>query len=56
MNLVAEALGIRREGRFKKYNRWGDLDRILADAEPFIADSPFTRERIREVLKTVFVK
>ena len=56
VNLVAEAMGIGREDRFKKYTHWGDLERILADVEPFIAESPFARERICEVLQATFVR
>ena len=55
VNLVAEAIGIRREDKFKKYTRWGNLARILRDAEDHIATSPFKRERIVEVLRAVFM-
>jgi heterodisulfide reductase subunit B len=54
VNLVAEAMGIRREDKFKKYTLWGNLERILRDAEDHIAKSPFERERILEVLQAVF--
>jgi Fe-S oxidoreductase len=56
VNLVAEAMGIRREDKFNTYAHWGDLDRILKDADAFIQDSPFDKGRIIEVLKDVFVK
>jgi Fe-S oxidoreductase len=55
VNLVAEAMGIRREDKFKKYTRWGNLERILKDADDHIAESPFENERITEVLQAVFV-
>jgi len=55
VNLVAEAIGIRRDDTFKKYTLWGNLDRILKDADERIAKSPFERGRIIEVLQTVFV-
>ena len=55
VNLVAESMGIRRDDKFKKYTRWGSMDRILKDAERHIAKSPFDRERIIEVLQAVFV-
>jgi heterodisulfide reductase subunit B len=55
VNLVAEAIGIRREDKFKKYTRWGSLDRILKDADDQIVESPFENERITEVLQAVFV-
>ena len=54
VNLVAEAIGIRREDKFKKYTRWGNLERILKDADDYIAESPFDSERIMEVLKGAF--
>ncbi len=55
VNLVAEALGIRREEKFKKYTLWGDAGRILRDAHAHIAASPFKEERIMEVLRSVFI-
>jgi len=55
VSLVAEAMGIRREDKFKKYTLWGNLERILRDAEDQIAKSPFERERIVEVLRAVFI-
>ncbi len=54
VNLVAEALGIRREDTFKRYAQWGNLERILKDADVYIAESPFERNRIIEVLSAVF--
>ena len=54
VNLVAEAMGIRRDEPFKRYAQWGDLERILKDADTHIAGSPFKRERIIEVLQSVF--
>jgi Fe-S oxidoreductase len=55
VTLVAEAMGIRREDKFKKYSHWGSLERILKDANDHIAESPFDRERIVEVLKSIFL-
>ena len=55
MNLVAEAIGTHREDKFKKYALWGSLKRILEDADEHIAESPFEKERIIEVLKAVFM-
>jgi hypothetical protein len=54
ISLAAEALGIEREDVFRKYTHWGDLDRILLDADPLIRQSPFSRERIIEVLTRTF--
>ena len=54
IDLVAEAIGLAREDKFKQYTRWGDLERILQDAEAQITSSPFPRERIIEVIRSVF--
>ena len=54
VSLVAEALGIHREDRFKKYIKWGDLGRIVDDARDRIDNSPFERKRVIEVLRTTF--
>jgi len=56
VNLVAEAMDIRRDDKFKEYTLWGNLDLILRDAEDRIADSPFENERIIEVLQAVFIR
>jgi hypothetical protein len=48
-------MGIRREDKFKKYTRWGNLERILKDVDDHIAQSPFDGDRIIEVLKAVLV-
>ncbi len=56
VNLVAEAMGIRRRDKFREYVLCGDLDRILEDAEAHILESPFDRERIIEVLQAVFIR
>jgi hypothetical protein len=46
-------MGIQRDDNFKKYILWGSLERILNDAQDHIAESPFERDRIIEVLKAV---
>ncbi len=56
VNLVAEAMGIRRDEPFKRYALWGNLERILKGADAHIAQSPFERERIIEVLSAVFTE
>ena len=56
VSLVAEALGIAREDKFKLYKRWGDIDRILDDAEKNIAACPFSAEKIKTVLNETFSK
>jgi Fe-S oxidoreductase len=54
VTLVAEAIGIRREDKFKRWVQWADPDRIMADAAAEIARSPFAKSRIVEVLRAVF--
>jgi Fe-S oxidoreductase len=56
VSLVAESMGIQRDDTFKRYTRWGSLERILKDADEHIAESPFERKRIIEVLQAVFEK
>ena len=55
-SLVAEALGIAREDKFKKYKQWGDLNKILDDVEKntTVSALPFSREKIIAVLKEAF--
>lgn len=55
VNLVAEAMGIQREDKFVKYLRWNNLERILDNSAEYIADSPFGRDKIIDVLKYVFM-
>ncbi len=50
INLVAQALGINREDKFKKYKQWKNIDMILEDATEFIKISPYTQKQIMEVL------
>jgi Fe-S oxidoreductase len=54
VNLVAEAMGIKRDDTFKQYALWRDLDRILSDTNEHIQESPFEKEKILKVLQTVF--
>jgi Fe-S oxidoreductase len=54
VTLVAEALDIARKDTFKTYKQWGDPERILADAAPHIAGSPYSADTIRTVVETVF--
>lgn len=54
IELVANAIGIHRDNRFKRYSLWRDPDRILIDAEAHIQESPFAREHIEAVVRSVF--
>ena len=54
VDLVAQAMGIQRHDRFKKYALWGDVKRILADVDSGVAESPFEKGRVVQVLREVF--
>ncbi len=56
ITLVAEATGIPREDRYKKYKQWGNVDRIIADVKDGIEKSPYSRDIIVEALRKVFSK
>ncbi|MGD2272076.1 MAG: (Fe-S)-binding protein [Desulfobacterales bacterium] len=56
VNLVAEALGIKREDIFKKYRQMKNIDTILEDIDKRVDESPFTREQITEALNTIFIR
>ena len=56
ISLVAEAMGIHREDKFRQYTLWGDMDLIFKDAEKRIAELPFGKERVMEVLQSVFIR
>ena len=56
VTLVAEAMGIRREDKFKKYRQWNDIGKIMADIGPRAETLPFSRETIVSTLETVFIK
>ena len=53
--LLAKSLGIVREDKFRKYMRWADADRILDDAAPLVATSPFPRALIEQTVRDVFI-
>jgi Fe-S oxidoreductase len=54
VSLVAEALGIDREDRFKKYKQMKDLDTLLEDIDTRMEKLPFTREQIMKAVKNIF--
>jgi Fe-S oxidoreductase len=56
VNLVANAMGIHRDDKFKRYTLWRNLDLILKDAYGHILESPFEKGRIIEALQAVFIK
>ena len=54
INLLADCLGAHREDKFRKYMAWGDARRILADAEPLIAQAFFPRALLEETVRRLF--
>ena len=56
VHLVANAMGIHRDDKFKRYALWRNLDRILKDADDHILESPFEKKRIIEVLRSIFIQ
>jgi heterodisulfide reductase subunit D len=56
VNLVAKAMGIHREDKFRQYKLWGDIDLIIEDAGKRIAELPYGGKRVIEVLEAVFKK
>ena len=50
INLVAQALGINREDKFKKYIQSKNIDKILEYSNEFIKDSPYTQKQILDIL------
>jgi Fe-S oxidoreductase len=56
VNLVAEALGITREDKFKKYKQCREMSEILEDAKKFIQSSPFPRRTIADLVESIFCR
>lgn len=55
IHLVAEAMGIYRQDKFKQYAQWNDLELILNDIGSNIEKIPFEKEKIIETLRFVFI-
>ena len=55
INLLAQAVGIEREDKYKKYSHWADKNKIVQDARHHIAASPFPEIKITETINKVFV-
>jgi Fe-S oxidoreductase len=55
INLLAKALGIAREDKYRKYSHWADTDKIIDDARHCIAASPFSAEQITATITKIFV-
>ena len=52
VSLIAAALGMERDDKFKKYKQWGSLSRILDDAGELVGSSPYSREEIIMTLRS----
>ncbi|WP_319202489.1 (Fe-S)-binding protein [uncultured Ilyobacter sp.] len=53
ISLIAEALGIEREDKLKKYKQLNDVYKILDYVKNYIEHSPFSKEKIIESLQTI---
>ena len=50
ISLVAEAVGVHYEDKFKKYVRYGNANKILAEARDCISASEFSPDEMQHVL------
>lgn len=55
VSLIAKALGIGREDKFKKYKKWADAQRIAKDAAAYIAQSCYSYEEIMKIINSFFI-
>jgi len=50
ISLIAEAVGVQYEDRFKKYMGLGDVTKVLAEARDYIDASDFSPEEMKRIL------
>jgi heterodisulfide reductase subunit D len=50
INLVAEAVGVPHEDRFRKYAKFRDAAKVIAEARDYIAASDLTPEELKRVM------
>jgi len=50
ISLVAEAIGVRYEDKFKKYINFGDVDEVIAAAKEYIDASDYSVEEMKRIL------
>jgi len=50
--LFAEALGLNYDNKLKKWQKLKDMDRILADINEYLQESPFTPEQAKSVVSS----
>lgn len=50
INLVAEAVGVPHEDKFRKYAKSRDAAKVIAEAHDYIAASDFTPEELKRIL------
>lgn len=54
IDLLGRSLGIAYEDKLKKYRKLKDVDKILAEAKPYVQESPFSEEELRPILTKMF--
>jgi Fe-S oxidoreductase len=50
ISLIAEAAGVQREDRFRKYNKCRNTEEVLVDAREYIEASDYSAEEMRQIL------
>ncbi len=50
IDIVAEAVGVQHEDRFKKYLKLGDITQVMAAAREYIEASDFSMEEMEQIL------
>lgn len=54
VDMVGRSLGIEYEDKMKKYRKLKDVEKVLAEARPYIQESPFTEDELRPILTQMF--
>ena len=55
VNLLAEALGIKREDKFKKYLQVKDMQKIKEDCSVYRSELPFSNTEVEAAIKKAFL-
>jgi Fe-S oxidoreductase len=56
LTLVGEAMGMNYEDKIKRFYRYGDIDRIMAEARENIESSPYDSNSVAYLAKRMFVR
>jgi heterodisulfide reductase subunit B len=56
LTLIGEAMGINYEDKIKRFYRYGDIDRIMAEARENIESSPYKPNFVAYLAKRMFVR